>query len=141
MLQIVSDVNSMRSKRSRVRVYVRRIDMCDVFLLMRFKGQFWIETCFLLLLFFFFLQWLLEKFFGISLVHTFMLYTEYVMTMILIKQKFCNIREDFTSLFSLSLSFNYLVPISAGIARVVKVKLARAQGVHDDVEDTELTGG
>ncbi len=43
--------------------------------------------------------------------------------------------------FSLSLSFNYLVPISAGIARVVKVKLARAQGVHDDVEDTELTGG
>ena len=57
------------------------------------------------------------------------------------KQKF-NIREDFTSLFfSLSLSFNYLVPISAGIARVVKVKLARAQGVHDDVEDTELTGG
>lgn len=103
MLQIVSDVNSMRSKRSRVRVYVRRIDMCDVFLLMRFKGQFWIETCFLLLLFFFFLQWLLEKFFGISLVHTFMLYTEYVMTMILIKQKFCNIREDFTSLF-LSLS-------------------------------------
>ena len=54
MLQIVSDVNSMRSKRSRVRVYVRRIDMCDVFLLMRFKGQFWIETCFLLLLFFFF---------------------------------------------------------------------------------------
>ena len=75
MLQIVSDVNSMRSKRSRVRVYVRRIDMCDVFLLMRFKGQFWIETCFLLLLFFFFFcQWLLEKFFGISLVHTFMLY-------------------------------------------------------------------
>ena len=58
------------------------------------------------------------------------------------EQKFCNIRrEDFTSLFSLSLSFNYLVPISAGIARVVKVKLARAQGVHDDVEDTELTGG
>jgi len=60
------------------------------------------------------------------------------------EQKFCNIRrEDFTSLFSLSLSlsFHYLVPISAGIARVVKVKLARAQGVHDDVEDTELTGG
>lgn len=45
------------------------------------------------------------------------------------------------SFLSLSLSFNYLVPISAGIARVVKVKLARAQGVHDDVEDTELTGG
>ena len=45
------------------------------------------------------------------------------------------------SFLSLSLSFNYLVPISAGIARVVKVKLARAQGVHDDVEDTELTSG
>ena len=60
------------------------------------------------------------------------------------KQKFCNIREDCVRLsfsHSLSLSFNYLVPISAGIARVVKVKLARAQGVHDDVEDTELTGG
>lgn len=66
-----------------------------------------------------------------------------VMMILFNKQKFCNIREDFTSLFSLfsSLSFNYLVPISAGIARVVKVKLARAQGVHDDVEDTELTGG
>ena len=53
-------------------------------------------------------------------------------------------REDCVRLSfspSLSLSFNYLVPISAGIARVVKVKLARAQGVHDDVEDTELTGG
>lgn len=50
-------------------------------------------------------------------------------------------KENFLSFLSLSLSFNYLVPISAGIARVVKVKLARAQGVHDDVEDTELTGG
>lgn len=53
---------------------------------------------------------------------------------------FCkNIREDFTSLFSplFLLTSRY----SAGIARVVKVKLARAQGVHDDVEDTELAGG
>ena len=49
--------------------------------------------------------------------------------------------EKILHLSFLSLSFNYLVPISAGIARVVKVKLARAQGVHDDVEDTELTGG
>ena len=79
-LQIVSDVNLMRSVRSRVRVYVRRIDMCDVFLLMRFnKGQFWIEreTCFCRGFFFFFflVGAALEKFFGISLVRiTFVLY-------------------------------------------------------------------
>ena len=79
-LQIVSDVNLMRSVRSRVRVYVRRIDMCDVFLLMRFnKGQFWIEreTCFCRVFFFFFflVGAALEKFFGISLVRiTFVLY-------------------------------------------------------------------
>lgn len=54
---------------------------------------------------------------------------------------FCkNIREDFTSLFSPL--FLLTSRDSAGIeARVVKVKLARAQGVHDDVEDTELAGG
>ena len=51
MLQIVSDVNLMRSMRSCVRVF----DMCDVFLLMRFReGNLdREETCFLLLLFFF----------------------------------------------------------------------------------------
>ena len=50
MLQIVSDVNLMRSMRSCVRVF----DMCDVFLLMRFReGNLdREETCFLLLLFF-----------------------------------------------------------------------------------------
>ena len=60
---------------------------------------------------------------------------------ILIINKNSAISEKILHLSFLSLSFNYLVPISAGIARVVKVKLARAQGVHDDVEDTELTGG
>lgn len=73
-----------------------------------------------------------EKNLGISL----------VMMILLIINKNSAISEKILHLsFSLSLSFNYLVPISAGIARVVKVKLARAQGVHDDVEDTELTGG
>ncbi len=31
--------------------------------------------------------------------------------------------------------------MSRRVVRVVEVKLARAQGVHDDVEDTKLTGG
>lgn len=64
------------------------------------------------------------------------------MMMILLINKNSAISEKILHLSFLSLlSFNYLVLISAGIARVVKVKLARAQGVHDDVEDTELTGG
>jgi hypothetical protein len=36
--------------------------------------------------------------------------------------------------------FSFLVT-AAGIVRVVEVKFARAQGIHDDVEDTKLTGG
>ncbi len=64
------------------------------------------------------------------------------MMMILLINKNSAISEKILHLSFLSLlSFNYLVLISADIARVVKVKLARAQGVHDDVEDTELTGG
>ena len=84
----------------------------------------------MLLLFLFFLVDA-EKNLGISL----------VMMILLIINKNSAISEKILQLSFLSLSFNYLVPISAGIARVVKVKLARAQGVHDDVEDTELTGG
>ena len=99
---------------------------------MRFKGQIWIERN----LFFFLVD--AEKNLGISLVMMMM------MMILLIMNKNSAISEEkilHLSFLSLSLSFNYLVPISAGIARVVKVKLARAQGVHDDVEDTELTGG
>lgn len=81
--------------------------------------------------FFFFFLVDAEKNLGISL----------VMMILLIINKNSAISEKILHLSFLSLSFNYLVPISAGIARVVKVKLARAQGVHDDVEDTELTGG
>ena len=93
MLQIVSDVNLMRSMRSCVRVF----DMCDVFLLMRFReGNLdREETCFLLLLFF---LSMLKKI-GIS---RFCVMCDEIF---INKQKFCNIREDFTSLFfSLSLS-------------------------------------
>lgn len=96
--------------------------------------------------FFFLVGAALEKFFGISLVRiTFVLYRRETFLCDdddINKNKNSAISEKILHLsFSLSLSFNYLVPISAGIARVVKVKLARAQGVHDDVEDTELTGG
>jgi hypothetical protein len=38
------------------------------------------------------------------------------------------------------LSFLLFLVTAAGIVRVVEVKFARAQGVHDDVEDTKLTG-
>ena len=38
------------------------------------------------------------------------------------------------------LSFLLFLVTAAGIVRVVEVKFARPQGVHDDVEDTKLTG-
>lgn len=98
---------------------------------MRFKGQIWIERNLFLVASFSFFLVDAEKNLGISL----------VMMILLIINKNSAISEKILHLSFLSLSFNYLVPISAGIARVVKVKLARAQGVHDDVEDTELTGG
>ena len=100
---------------------------------MRFKGQIWIErNLFLFASFLFFFGRMLN------------LSRDDDDDDILIMNKNSAISEKkilHLSFLSLSLSFNYLVPISAGIARVVKVKLARAQGVHDDVEDTELTGG
>ena len=37
-------------------------------------------------------------------------------------------------------SFLLFLVTAAGIVRVVEVKFARPQGVHDDVEDTKLTG-
>jgi hypothetical protein len=97
-----------------------------------------VSFCFLLLLFlFFFWSNALKKFRNLSR-------DDDDDDIIIIINKNSAISEEkilHLSFLSLSLSFNYLVPISAGIARVVKVKLARAQGVHDDVEDTELTGG
>ena len=62
---------------------------------MRFKGQIWIERNLFLVASFFF-WWLLEKFRNLS--------RDDDDDIINNKQKFCNIREDFTSLFSLSLS-------------------------------------
>ena len=100
---------------------------------MRFKGQIWIERNLFLFAFFFFFWSNAEKNFSRD--------DDDDDIIIIIKILQYQKRRFYISLFSLSLSFNYLVPISAGIARVVKVKLARAQGVHDDVEDTELTGG